>query len=150
MAIWALQLGVLEDGLLEKDVAMPLAKAYKRDWALRQMQARNLMVQLFSERPKIELAEALLGTDVPQARQIAGIEFEQWVGRWAGIDVCASLKETIDGIQTPRAVKDCLHRARETRNHVIHCPRTVRADDVRKLIEAAVWVRDQLPGGARS
>lgn len=93
-----------------KDAAMPLAKACKRDWALRQMQARNLTVQLFSERSKIELAEALLGTDVPQARQIAGqiagIEFEQLVGQWASIDVCASLKKTIDGIQTPRAVKD--------------------------------------------
>ena len=109
MAIWALQVGVLGDGLLEKDAAMPLAKAYKRYSALRQMQARNLTVQLFSERSKIELAEALLGTDVPQARQIAGIEFEQLVGQWASIDVCASLnslKEAIDGIQTPRAVKD--------------------------------------------
>ena len=113
MAIWALQVGVLGDGLLVKDAAMPLAKACKRYSALRQMQARNLTVQLFSERSKIELAEALLGTDVPQARQIAGqiagIEFEQLVGRWASIDGCASLnslKEAIDGIQTPRAVKD--------------------------------------------
>ena len=109
MAIWALQVGVLGDGLLVKDAAMPLAKACKRDWALRQMQARNLTVQLFSERSKIEPAEALLGADVPQARQIAGIEFEQLVGRWASIDGCASLnslKEAIDGIQTPRAVKD--------------------------------------------
>lgn len=148
MALWALQLGVLE-GLLEAADRDALNRAYKRDSALRQMQAANLTKQLFSERSRIELAEALLTTDRSLAGQIAGVQFEQLVGQWDGIGDCASLQEMIDRARAPLRTKGCLHRAREARNKAIHHPRAIRLGEVEHLIEAAKWVQNQLRPGRR-
>lgn len=151
MALWTLQVGVL-DRLLEGADRDALAKSYKRDSALRQMQARNLTAQLFRERPRLELAEALLTTDERIAGQIAGIEFEQLTRQWTGVDADVSLEEAINC--APGARRGYLHRARRIRNQAIH-PRAVRSRrtdrtrDVRLLIEAAKWVRGQLPAGRR-
>ena len=147
MALWALQLGVLERRLKGENRDAP-ERAYKRDTKLRQMQVANLTKQLFSERPRIELAEALLAIDVRLAGQIAGIEFEQFVRKWTGVDVAASLEEAINRAPGDRGR---LHRARRTRNRAIHPrPRAVRAHEVAHLIGAAKWVKDQLPrGGSR-
>ena len=147
MALWALQVGVLEGA--DRDA---LAKSYKRDSALRQMQARNLTVQLFRERPRLELAEALLTTDERIAGQIAGIEFEQLTRQWTGVDAYISLEEAINC--APGSMRGYLHRARRARNRAIH-PRAVRGQradlkpDVRLLIEAAKRVRDLLQGRRR-
>ena len=40
------------------------------------IQVRNLTVQLLKETPKLDVADALLSTDVALVGQIAGIEFE--------------------------------------------------------------------------
>ena len=146
MALWALQVGVL-DRLLEGADRDALAKSYKRDSALRQMQARNLTVQLFRERPGLELAEALLTTDVPLAGQIVGVEFEQLVGQWIGIGEGISLNEAIN--RAPYAMRACLHRARKARNRAIHNPRELTEDDVRLVIKAAKRVRELLRGRRR-
>ena len=144
MALWALQLGVLE-GLLKGADRDALNTAHKRDSALRQMQVANLTKQLFSEKTRIELAEALLATDVSLAGQIAGIEFERFVRQWTGVDDDASLEEAINRAPENRGR---LHRARRTRNRAIHPgPRALRAREVEHLIEAAKWVWEQLPAG---
>lgn len=143
MALWALQLGVV-DGLL-KGRERGLETSYKRDSALRQMQAGNLTAQLFSERSKLDLAEALLTTNSALAGQIAGIEFEQLVGERADINHDASLQAKIKSLRTSSAAKACLHEARRVRNEAIHNPRGVSADAVQRLIEAARWAQAQLP-----
>lgn len=145
MALWALQLGVLERRL-KGESRDALERAYKRDTKLRQMQAANLTQELFSG-DRIELAEALLTTNRSLAGQIAGVEFEQLVGQWDGIDDCASLQEMIDRAKAPAPTRGRLHRAREVRNKAIHHPRAVRRGEVEHLIKAAKWVQDQLPPG---
>ena len=82
MALWVLQVGVLDGVLrtppreeLAKDYE-ELAKDYGKDAELRRIQARNLTVQLLNEMSKLDVADALLDTDVALAGQIAGIEFE--------------------------------------------------------------------------
>lgn len=139
MALWALQVGVL-DRLLGGERRDALERAYKRDSALWQIQASNLTARLFSERSRIQLAEALLTTDVPLAGQIVGVEFEQLVGQWIGIGEGISLNEAIN--RAPYAMRACLHRAREARNRAIHNPRGLTEDDVRLVIKAAKRVRD--------
>lgn len=148
MALWVLQLGVL-DRLLEGERRDALERAYKRDSALWQIQASNLTALLFSERSRIQLAEALLTTDERIAGQIAGIEFEQLTRQWTGVDAYISLEEAINC--APGAMRGYLHQARRARNRAIH-PRAVRSRrtdrtrDVRLLIEAAKRVRDLLQG----
>ena len=76
MALWVLQVGVL-DGVLRTPPREELAKDYGKDAELRRIQTRNLTVQLLSEMSKLDVADALLDTDVALAGQIAGIEFER-------------------------------------------------------------------------
>ncbi len=79
MALWTLQLGVL-DGLLPPQSRGELAKSYEKDAELRRIQAWNLTKQLF-ETAKLDVADALLTTEPAIAGQIAGIEFEHWSWR---------------------------------------------------------------------
>ena len=61
MALWALQVGVLDKRLPEADRG-PLKREYDKDRQLRQLAVRNLTKQLFSERGELDVAEALLDT----------------------------------------------------------------------------------------
>lgn len=96
MALWTLQVGVLDRPPLGGERRDALERAYKRDSALWQIQASNLTALLFSERSRIQLAEALLTTDERIAGQIAGIEFEQLTRQWTGVDADVSLEEAIN------------------------------------------------------
>ena len=143
MALWALRLGVME-GRLPDEIREPLKKCYEKDVRLRQLQTRNLTAQLFSEHDKLDLATLLLGTDdaVPIAGQIAGIEFEQRVGKAVGVAKRGSgapewsLKRMIDALPDP-ALRPACHRAREIRNRAIHSPEGVKREDVESLIATA-------------
>ena len=145
MALWALRLGVLE-GRLPAATLEPLKKCYEKDVRLRQLQVRNLTVQLFSEQNKLDLATLLLGTDLPIALQIAGqiagIEFEQRVGKAVGVAKGGkgapewSLKRMIDALHDP-ALRPACHRAREIRNRAIHSPDCVKREEIECLIETA-------------
>ena len=133
MALWVLQVGVL-DGLLPTSPREELAKKYKEDVELRRIQADNLIAQLLSETPKLDVADALLSTDaaVALAGQIAGIEFEQLASQRRHI---GSLRDL-----SPR-LRSKLRRARRIRNTAIHDPPSIRKADVEYLIAVAKELR---------
>lgn len=139
MALWALQVGAL-DGLLPPTQANALKRHYRGDTVLRQLQTRNLTVQLFSENSKLDVAEELLSTEVAVAGQLAGIEFEQLVGKRVSVandyGKDASLIELIDGFEDVRVRQDW-HRARQIRNRAIHEPSSVTRKDAEFLITTA-------------
>ena len=137
MALWALQVGV-RDGLLPHEKAHALRQNYEEDTALRQLATRNLIVQLFSENSKLDVAEALLSTDVEVAGQLAGIEFEQLVGKRVRKLRRAqdSLEELIDCFSDERFRNRC-HKARDIRNRATHKPRSVTREEIVFLIDVA-------------
>lgn len=140
MALWALQVGALADKLLQPAQCKSLARSYRDDAPLQQMQTRNLTVQLFNQKTKLDIAESLLATDVALAGQIAGIEFEQLVGkRWPGSSGrYDSLKALIDRPSVPEQVH--LNQARDIRNRAIHEPMRLERAEVERLIKTARWV----------
>ena len=146
MALWVLRVGVL-DGLLPAEHRDALQASYRADIQLRQLATSNLTTQLFSENSKLDVAESLLRTNVELAGQIAGIEFEQLVGkrvRAAGyIRNDPTLQKLIDRIE-PACLRPCLHRARKIRNNAIHTPNTVTKDNVEFLIAMARKIDNQL------
>lgn len=148
MALWALQVGVLEQPL-QSGEQQHLQDEYARDEEIRQMHARNLTVQLLSETPKLDLAEALLTTDVPLAGQIAGVEFEQLVGKWLGVRLGETLKQMIERSGCKGEEQANLHDARDVRNDAIHHPQSVTKPRVRILIATARKVGDWLARGIR-
>ena len=140
MALWVLQVGVLDDELLPSHKRDSLKRSYQSDALLPQLQTRNLIKHLFSEKNKLDNAENLLTTDPELAGQIAGIEFEQLVGKHFGPIVRdESLKELIDRAGGSNASR--LHKAREIRNRAIHHPRGLKPADVEYLIRTARCVR---------
>ena len=140
MALWALQVGVLEDELLPPTQRDALEERYLEDAQLQQLQTRNLTKQLFSEKTKLHIAESLLGTNVALAGQIAGIEFEQLVGkRWPGFNGrYDSLNLLIE--QAGHPASERLHDARQIRNRAIHEPKDLMRDEVERLIGTARWL----------
>lgn len=141
MALWALQVGALADKLLPPTQCKSLARSYRSDALLQQLQTRNLIMQLFREKPKLDIAESLLTTDVALAGQIAGIEFEQIVGkRFGSPGLDDSLEMIINRASHPNLAR--LHDARRIRNRAIHEPRGLKRADVERLIGTARWVSD--------
>lgn len=141
MALWTLQLGVL-DGLLPPQSRGELAKSYEKDAELRRIQAWNLTKQLF-ETAKLDVADALLTTEPAIAGQIAGIEFEQLVvaasranggERHQGL----RLRQRINSLGTPyRRLRRKLHQAGDIRNAAIHDPASINRAKVECLIAVA-------------
>ena len=136
MALWVLQVGVL-DGVLPT----PLAKDYEEDTELRRIQTRNLTVQLLRETSKLDVADALLDTDVALAGQIAGIEFELLVvaaSQRGGEQRQKALKQHIDSLGPPYGrLRRQLHDARCIRNNVVHDPKSLVPADIEYLIIVA-------------
>ena len=139
MGLWALQVGAL-DGFLPEAQRGTLKESYNRDVRLRQMETRNLTVHLFCENTKLKVAESLLGTNVPLAGQIAGIEFEQLVGKRVrsarSVRRGMTLSELINRLE-PSRLRPRLHRARAIRNDAIHERDKVTKEGVEFLIEMA-------------
>lgn len=144
MALWALQVGVLEDKLLPSPQRDELEKSYRNDALLPQLQTRNLTVHLFSEKSKLDIAESLLATDVELAGQIAGIEFERLVGQRFGSPGSTRRDDSLDKLikraRGPAASR--LHKARRTRNRAIHEPKGLKRADVERLISTARQASD--------
>ncbi len=144
MALWALQVGVLEDKLLPRRQRDALEESYRGDVLLLQLQTRNLTVHLFSEKSKLAIAESLLATDVELAGQIAGIEFERLVGQRFGSPGTTgrddSLETLINRAREPVATR--LHKARWIRNQAIHEPKGLKRADVERLISIARQASD--------
>ena len=137
MALWTLQIGVL-DRLPTMPSRERLAKDYEKDIELRRIQARNLTVQLLKETPKLDVADALLSTDVALAGQIAGIEFELLVvaaSQREGEEREKELKQHIDNLGSRYGdLRSELHSARKIRNTAIHAPDSIRRAEVERLI----------------
>ncbi len=141
MALWALQVGVL-DGLLPEQQCRGLKESYERDVPLRQIATRNLTSQLFSENTKLKVAESLLGRkeEITLAGQIAGIEFEQAVGKHARSAGSVRQKKKLSGLINriePPDIRPDLRRARDIRNNAVHRSAKVTKEDVEFLIEMA-------------
>lgn len=100
MALWVLQVGVV-DGLLRghRDYEM-LQEAYKNDARLRAIQVGNLTARLFRDLSRADLAEALLATNAELAGQIAAIEFERSVKDLATADPDESLREIVKRLRS--------------------------------------------------
>ena len=151
MALWVLQLGVLDNMLadhLPKNEYEALQDGFLRDSKLREIRVGNLTRQIFSDMTRAELAEALLATNVELAGQVAGIEFERSVKRLTRSkpNDKMTLRKLTDDILPDRIrgtfqdkdefmklIIEC-RRAVNTRNNVIHPDRTPRKEAVEGLI----------------
>ena len=146
MALWVLQVGVV-DGLLrghpEYEV---LQEAYKNDGRLRAMQVGNLTSRLFRDLSRADLAEALLGTNAELAGQIAAIEFERSIKQLAAADPDDSLRDVVERLRnvlrldTEAAVR--WPQAVNTRNRAIHPGLAPTKRELRELIKAMREVAD--------
>ena len=140
MALWVLQVGVV-DGLLRghRDYEM-LQEAYKNDARLRAIQVGNLTARLFRDLSRADLAEALLATNAELAGQIAAIEFERSVKDLATADPDESLREIVKRLRSDlRLDAEAAVRwtqAVMTRNRAIHPGIAPTEREVRELIKA--------------
>ena len=155
MALWVLQVGVV-DGLLRGHADYEtLQEAYRADAKLRAIQVGNLAQRLFEEMSRPDLAKALLDTNLELAGQIAAIEFERAVKELVGADfkqpglprpkfefrqaVC----DLCDEGRLGREVTDRWLAAVETRNTVVHRDRSVlKKREIHALIEAMTEALD--------
>ena len=158
MALWVLQVGVL-DGVLEGGEDMEecenLRREYEQDTKLRAIRVRNLSHQLFEEMSRPQLAEALLegAADDKQgqkrvdlAGQIAGIEFERFVGQLAGKrpDEEQKLAEMVrelrpESMELPVSWRSAVN----TRNKAVHLE-SPSVQDIRRLIAAMQEAKRQV------
>ena len=151
MALWVLQLGVLENmlaGHLPTYEYEVLQNGFRRDSKLREIRVGNLTRQIFSDMTRVELAEALLATNVELAGQVAGIEFERSVKRLTRSkpNDKTPLKKLVDDMlpdriheniqdknESMKLIMEC-KRAVDTRNNAIHPDRPPRREAVEALI----------------
>lgn len=156
MALWVLQVGILDDGLLKRDLSdeeyESLRSGFGNDSRLREIRVGNLTRELFSEMTRVELAEALLATDVDLAGQLAGIQFEQDVRTLTRAKPDDKLADLVaDSLCNPKALRligqipdipgDFWWKAVRTRNKAVHLNPPPRKDDVMKLIEGMKMLR---------
>ena len=151
MALWTLQLGVL-DGLLEPELPneeyRTLQKGFEQDLQLREIRVGNLTAQIFEDMSWTDLAEALLATNFDLAGRIAGIEFERFVRRLTQAEPDAELQNLVDK-ELPPLIRE-IHRdarrsmeiiawckeARMTRNRAVHLNPPPAKEKVERLIKA--------------
>ena len=153
MALWVLQVGILDDDLLKRDLSEEeyesLRRGFRNDSKLREIRVENLTRQLFSQMSPIELSEALLASNVRLAGQLAGIQFEQEVKRLTGAKPDDKLADLVaDLLRNPEVLGrvpdlrgDFWWRAVRTRNKAVHLNPPPRKDEVMKLIEGMKALR---------
>ena len=146
MALWVLQVGVLEGllkDLLAADDYEALRAAFEQDGQLRAIRVGNLTRPLFEDLSRADLADALLASAegdqgrVDLAGQVAGIEFERLVTRIAHRRSGeSSLREMVDEIRRRKDEMTVSWRSAVViRNKAVHSQGPT-AGDVRRLIEA--------------
>lgn len=157
MALWVLQVGILDDDLLKRDLpdeeCESLRSGFRNDSKLREIRVGNLTRQLFGEMSRVELSEALLATDVNLAGQLAGIQFEQDVRRLTGAKPDCKLADLVRDPRFLRSIRqipdihvDFWWKAVRTRNKAIHLNPPPRRNDVMKLIEGMKALRQVVEG----
>ena len=142
MALWVLQMGVLEERLKGNKGYEALCDGFRQDSKLREIQVRNLTRRLFDESAmsRLELAEALVATDEQAAGQIAGIEFERSMKQLAGAIPDDALGKAVDEFFQDHPGLDIefsCKMAVKTRNKAMHPdPRpTMTRQEVERLID---------------
>ena len=156
MALWALQLGVLDNLLadhLPKNEYKALQDGFRRDSKLREIRVGNLTRQIFSDMPRVELAEALLATNVELAGQIAGIEFERSIRLLTQARPSDKLRDLVkdrlpdrireicqDEDESENILAEC-RRAVYTRNKAVHSYRAPRKEAVEGLIKTMMKIK---------
>ena len=156
MALWVLQVGILDDDLLKRDLSEEeyesLRHGFRNDSRLREIRVENLTRQLFSQMSPVELSEALLASNVRLAGQLAGIQFEQEVKKLTGAKPDDKLADLVaDLLRNPEVLRsigrvpdlrgDFWWRAVRTRNKAVHLNPPPRRDEVMKLIEGMKALR---------
>ena len=148
MALWVLQVGVLE-GLLKDFVAAndyeELRVQYEQDRQLRAIRVGNLTRPLFEDLSRKDLADALLESAwgdqgrIDLAGQVAGMEFERYVRKIARLQRVgedASLRDMVEAVRPPKNEMPVSWRnAVRTRNDAVHS-RHPSGNAVRRLIDA--------------
>jgi hypothetical protein len=144
MALWVLQRGVLS-GILPESKA--LAEAHEADTELRGIRCRNLAEGLFSEIARLDLAEALLPLNVPLAAELAAMEFEREVRRFAHATSDEDLRDVIRRLNDDGGIDGVTHgmwqAARRLRNAAVHANRVLSTHEVARLIAAARAARQK-------
>ena len=152
MALWVLQVGVLDEYLLKDGFPEgeheKLQEGFSKDSRLREVRVENLTKQLFSDLSRTELAEALLETDSNLAGKIAGIHFEKFVRLLTNARSEDNLRNLVhhklpslilahysDRRRSKAIIAKC-KEARRIRNLAIHLDPEPKKDEVRQLIKA--------------
>jgi len=157
MALWVLQVGVLDDDLLKRVLSdeeyESLRGGFRNDPQLREVRVRNLTRRLFSEMSRAELSEALLATDLELAGQLAGIQFEQDVRRLTSATADGKLADLVRDPKFLRSIRQIpdLHvdfwwKAVRTRNKAIHLNPPPKKAHVKRLIEGMKVLRRVVDG----
>ena len=153
MALWVLQMGVLEERLKGSEGYEALYEGFRQDAKLREIQVRNLTRRLFDESvmSRLELAEALVATDVRTAGQIAGIEFERSMKQLVGAIPDEALSKAVDEFCQDHPSLDIefefsCKEAVKTRNRAMHPGQTpaLTRQEVERLIAAVREVEQML------
>lgn len=124
MALWVLQMGVLEGRFKDREDHEILRKDFRKDYKLRAIQAKNLTKHLF--RPdtmhRLDLAEALLSSDLQFSGQIAGIEFERSIKIKTKANPKDGLRNEIEKFCRGKSshIKYACEAALDTRNRDAH------------------------------
>lgn len=138
MALWVLQRGILS-GILPQ--SKELAAAHRGDKELRGIRCRNLAQGLFSGIARLDLAEALLPLNVPLAGELAAMEFEREVRRFARATGEEDLRDVIARLNRDGGIDGITHgtwqAARRLRNDALHANRTLLLQEVARLVKAA-------------
>jgi len=138
MALWALQLGILDGNLKDRLPANEynaLRQGFLQDVKLREIRVGNLTQQIFSDLTRVQIAEALLATNVELAGQIAGIEFERAVR--SVVEDLADLDKPLHYLERKYLDPDGRYdEARKIRNRAIHLNPKPKKREVEELIEA--------------
>ena len=154
MALWVLQLGVLDNILadhLPKNEYKALQDGFRQDSKLREIRVGNLTRQIFSDMSRVELAEALLATNVELAGQIAGIEFERSVKRLTQAGSSDKLRDLVNDRLPDRIRETCqdeneltkveCNLAVSTRNKAVHPDPAPGKKEVEGLIKTMMKIK---------
>ena len=156
MALWVLQIGVLDDDLLKRsrpgEDFESLRRGFANDSKLREIRVGNLARQFLSDDEnavcrlsRVALSEALLPTDFVLAGQIAGIEFERILRERTKEKSC-DLAKIVDTLARqpaqifPTIERDFWRRAIWTRNQAVHQNPPPTKDQVEELIQGLVGI----------
>ena len=138
MALWALQVGVVEGRLkdrLDTTRYRALRDGFEQDQVLRSIRMANLSPQLFQDMPRLDLAEALrLADNLEMAGQIAGCEFERRVAMRLGIapEANVGLRDLVEEAWPDSRRRYKYNQAVSVRNRAVH-RQGVTSDEVQSL-----------------